>query len=59
MLGQRRSAYLEECNTFVASSDIEKSAQRVVYTLFIATSRRHDIIELCTACRSTVVGLQG
>lgn len=36
--------------TFVAGGDIEEGAQRVVDDLVFLAARRHDIVELCTAC---------
>jgi hypothetical protein len=44
--------------TLVACSNIKVCAQRVVYGLFVLTLCRHNVIELCAACQSSVVGLQ-
>lgn len=48
----------EECVTLVACSNVEVCAQRVVYSLFVLTLCRHDVVELYAACQSSVVGLR-
>lgn len=42
-----------ETITFVACGDVEERAQRVVYTLFVSTSCRHNVVELCAAGQSS------
>lgn len=42
-----------ETVTFVACGDVQKRAQRVVYTLFVSTSCRYNVVELCAACQSS------
>lgn len=43
--GYRR--LLEDRVTFVARGNVEKRAQRVIDSLFIPASCRHNIVELC------------